>query len=502
VAEVGDGQSRERYPARKIAAERQGGHAMSQYPLLAGPALRPFAPPSAGESASARSISLLEDLQGNILKGHGRKHMRLLFLRFGEERQARALLAEMSRRVTSALEQLDYRERFVRSGGSRGAPPFVGLALSVGGYEALAVPAGRTPADAAFRVGFRRRYRNELGFGDRRHESPSWTRVFTPVARDGDPPRVDAVLPLAYGNDVRDDRAITALEAAYRSLVHAFGAAVVGSERGRVIEEDGVSVEPFGYADGRSQPVYTKEDVASEPRQNWDAARDLDTVLSNCPSSGNGARGSYFVFEKLEQDVEAFQAVASQARRDAPLRARVEAAVRGFPDLAEDAQDRLLGDYAGSDLIGRFKDGTPRATRHQPIGRSSVSNDFIYEDPAIGPRCPAGAHVRVANPRGGGDRQDRFFPRRGIPYREPYSSDAYGAYPDADRDAKVRQGLLFMCYNADIGRQFETVQRDLNAGDAMFQHASLVTLRGGEYFFTPSISGLRNLGDRGSPAYA
>ncbi|MGL5833047.1 MAG: hypothetical protein ACRC1Z_07410 [Waterburya sp.] len=48
--------------------------------------------PLAWENANADEISLLRDLQGNILIGHGRKHTQNLFLNFQNPDEGRYFL--------------------------------------------------------------------------------------------------------------------------------------------------------------------------------------------------------------------------------------------------------------------------------------------------------------------------------------------------------------------------------------------------------------------------
>jgi deferrochelatase/peroxidase EfeB len=89
------------------------------------------------------------------------------------------------------------------------------------------------------------------------------------------------------------------------------------------------------------------------------------------------------------------------------------------------------------------------------------SNDFDYHSDAYGAACPLGAHVRRANPRTGlkwwtvRTRRHRIV-RRGMPYEERVNG----------REPR-RRGLIFVCFNASIERQFELVQRHwLMDGDA------------------------------------
>jgi hypothetical protein len=108
--------------------------------------------------------------------------------------------------------------------------------------------------------------------------------------------------------------------------------------------------------------------------------------------------------------------------------------------------------------------------------------------------------------------------RRGIPYGEPLPEGAV-------EDDGAERGVVFMCLQASIARQFEFVQSQwLNDGNAfrlgddqdplLGVHdgqpphkmtvpgrppffvgplSRMVTVRGGEYFFAPGINGLRYL---------
>ena len=95
-------------------------------------------------ASNSDEIAMLADLQGNILKGHGRRATRQLFLKFGEDQaRARAFVRLLSHFTTSALTQLNQAEAFKLTGLSGG--PFVGVFLTFAGYEALGI-ADKAPA--------------------------------------------------------------------------------------------------------------------------------------------------------------------------------------------------------------------------------------------------------------------------------------------------------------------------------------------------------------------
>jgi deferrochelatase/peroxidase EfeB len=182
---------------------------------------------------------------------------------------------------------------------------------------------------------------------------------------------------------------------------------------------------------------------------------------------------------------------------------------------------------AGAMVIGRFPNGTPVALHKQP--EREVENDFLYSrSDRKGNRCPFSAHIRKTNPRGGSgaslaaERTHRIA-RRGITYGDPTPPDG-----DLSTLPKTGVGLLFQCCQADLANQFEHLQHQWasnaqfpkpktgkdpvigqlanravgrlhfpetwgKSGRAPFSFQSFVSMKGGEYFFAPSIPFLRSL---------
>lgn len=462
--------------------------------------------PLAWRQASPTERALLQDLQANILKGHGRRHVLQLLLHFDAADPARRWLHELAGQLTSAWRQLHDGERWRRGGPSGG--PVLLLALSQAGYQALGTPASKHPKDAAFRAGMAAR---------------------GPLLADPAPATwelhwrgpVHALLVAADGTGA-------ALRSLGRRLKAGLPAGVrcLGEERGQAIASrrcPGEGVEHFGFVNGRSQPLMLVEDLERERDERdgcsvWDPGFGPELVLVPDPAGrGPASHGSYLVLRKLEQNVRAFHAA--------------EAALAQRLALEGGAAER-----AGALLVGRFRDGTPLVLQHGPGAHHPVPNNFDYLDDPQGRKCPFQAHIRKTNPRGGTGalgatiEQERahLVVRRGIPYgRRRRPPDAPGQRLEDLPDTGV--GLLFMAYQADIARQFEFMQSRW-ANDPGFPRAvpptgpdpligqgpgrghqwpvawggrsgahraaglrGFVTLQGGEYFFAPSISGLRRL---------
>ena len=464
--------------------------------------------PLAWEQAAGDDAAMLDDLQPNILKGHARDFLTLIFLRFGEDPdEANDLLHGLAGLMKSARAHLKEVKAFKASGQPGSA--YVGLGLTAAGYAALGVPEARRPADPSFRRGMRN--------ADLNDDPSLWESTFAEP--------IHAVVLVGDATPARHDAAL----AQARALIAAHpGVGVAGEQAGLGLHNaNGDGIEHFGYVDGRSQPLFLAEDIEDERLHGdgasaWDPAFALDRVIVPDPAApGNGtAFGSYFIYRKLEQDVQAFKRSEEKLAADLKLNDR---------------------ERAGAMIVGRFEDGTPLTLQSAEGGHNPVPNDFDYDSDGDGGKCPFFGHIRKLNPRGSGGFEPQEEERRHIMARR---GQTYGMRADDPNDGRIDTkpsggvGLLFMAFNADIGAQFEFTQAvwannpgfprtpggvaapgvDLVIGQtpngdprpgveaplawgadrktpSAFAAApapeQAVTLRGGEYFFMPALSFLR-----------
>ena len=173
------------------------------------------------------------------------------------------------------------------------------------------------------------------------------------------------------------------------------------------------------------------------------------------------------MIRQLEQDVTAFWDYCEQASKE--IEARLPEPYRATPE------------FVAAKLVGRWKDGSSlirnpyysatdaeemrRAKQAQqaaeklgskepPPVKVEGDNDFLYgiEDPG-GSRCPFGAHIRRANPRESFDAGSAE--QLAISNRHRILRVGRLFKPEKGRNP----GILFMCLNGDIERQFEFVQQ-------------------------------------------
>ena len=140
--------------------------------------------------------------------------------------------------------------------------------------------------------------------------------------------------------------------------------------------------------------------------------------------------------------------------------AALEAEIAGR--LPASIPQSLRRELAGALIPGCFENGTPLTVSSLP--RQMALNNFDYDDDMPGrlmsvvPRCPFRAHTRKANPRAdhklGDDHRNRRIARRSVTFGGmPEPSDC--AEPATDNGV----GVLLMCYQASISRQFEFIQK-------------------------------------------
>ena len=248
--------------------------------------------------------------------------------------------------------------------------------------------------------------------------------------------------------------------------------------------------------------------------------------------------GSFVAWRKLREEVDVFEAYVTEAAQlwmkvqgtsdleeaEETVRAKMVGRWRsGIPLLAAPTwadHQRLMAEYADciEMSLRRPRDDAERARMAQ---FDRLLTGFRYGDDLDGSKCPFGAHIRRGNPRdmldpllsatrGSSDLTNRRrILRRGMPYVDPTGE----------------KGVVFMAVCASLFRQFEFIQQqwigyglDFDAGNdtcpllgnraqsdkhvipageanpTAFIAAGLpqfVTTRGGDYFFLPSMTGIR-----------
>ncbi len=265
------------------------------------------------------------------------------------------------------------------------------------------------------------------------------------------------------------------------------------------IDLNGFTVEPFGFADGISQPDidwYCQQSTNSHDRDRYSNLLAVGEVLLGYPNEYQqytvrplinpqqdkladvlanaednptlkdfGRNGTYLVLRQLDQDVVGFwQFVYEAAGTDPEKREQLAAS-----------------------MVGRNRDGTPlipRCVENIPgIAGDDHYNHFTYDADPGGNQCPIGAHIRRVNPRTGDlppgvtgffsrliktlgfgqSRPDEDLVASSRFHRLLRRARTYGSVltpkdaikPDAPTDER---GLQFICLVANISRQFEFVQ--------------------------------------------
>lgn len=337
-------------------------------------------------------------------------------------------------------------------------------------------------------------------------------------------------------------------------------------------------VEPFGYADGISQPQidWERRRDPTRPQLDYSNVVALGEFLLGYPNEYNkysdrplldpdvasrgllpaenapakkdvGRNGTYLVMRTLKQDVRSFWKFAHDQSG-------------GNSEEAERLASAFVGrTRAGEPLVPTQTQAIPGIDQTDP--EQVAKNQFTFTKDPKGSRCPFGAHVHRANPRNAdfpgrptglkklitmlgfgpkGFRDDLMSPvrfhrilRRGREFGpELKPEDALTPAPPNE----PARGLHFICLNANISRQFEFLQNawminikfsgltnesdplvgnrvalpgcpvthqfTLPAEDGAPRHVSglpqFVTVRGGAYFFLPSLRALRYFAGGGS----
>ncbi|HKE78605.1 MAG TPA: Dyp-type peroxidase [Solirubrobacteraceae bacterium] len=441
----------------------------------------------------AAAVIEVADLQGGIVRGYGSRFRvaRHLFARVRDPGAARALLAGLADPVTTEEEWDSDRPSTT-----------LNVALSFRALTALEIPdtmLDRFPDE--FRCGMEHRA-GRLG-----DHAPSW---------DDELRDVEVLLVVHAQSAAALDEEAGRLQRALGEdggleLAHVQDAGLLGDQREHFGFTDGFSqpaIEGVARAQIRGQGVYEKPWYRRQGH--WRAIKpgefvlgyeDEDRGLAPAPPPPFDRNATFMVWRKLEQDVAGFR--AQLADRAGQL----------------DVDEELVA----AKIVGRWRDGSPLALRPEAPDRAlgydrRRANDFRYGGDPLGLKCPRGAHIRRTNPRDALKWESRLSSRhrilrRGMPYGPELP---HGAQEDGEQ-----RGLLFVCMQASIARQFEIVQSQwCNDGNAfrlgrepdaiagprestfliggepprlVSPLQSCVHCRGGEYLFVPGIAALRAL---------
>ncbi len=459
--------------------------------------------------------AIAPNLQSNILKSHSRDHVRLLFLKYNsrgpEVKTWIKNFISQEKYVISALDQKADTEAFKNGIISKTVANFY---LSAKGYEQFGLTTDRFTD----------------GNNENEDEEAEDEEIENENILFGNNDFVNGMKSNRVNNKLKDPE-LNQWDQEYNTDIHAMVlladddeprlktetdnvknslegiAMIVKEEIGKDLTETlangkKMHVEHFGYADGISQPRYFKEDPRTSPVD----LQPLSLVLVKDPFTNKEDEnyGSFLVYRKLEQDVDGFKNKVAE--------------LSGKLNLTPNQEGKItIEDYAGALVVGRFKDGTPLVKSDIKLSESPAFNDFKYQHTdRSAHKCPFHAHIRKTNPRGQGllvPKKGRFITRRGIPYGKQDSDD--------------KKGLLFMCFQSNLKRQFNFIQKSWantpgfpplrgrpgidpligqgNKGEQSwpiqygskdeieFNFAGFIKMKGGEYFFAPSISFLKNI---------
>jgi Dyp-type peroxidase family len=446
----------------------------------------------------------VSDIQGFSLKGYNFPHARYLLLELLQPEAARNFVERLLPVITTG-ERWEIDKKPTST---------VNLAFTYKGLVQLEVPlASLLSFPLEFQQGMKAR--GDILYDTGKNGPEHWD----PVWKDD---RVHAWLAVnARTPEALEERCAVMqqwmTETGGAKLLHAQDACAI------YVKEKVTTQEHFGYTDGFGNPDFKGADRQCTPGQGkltsdgkWEALATGEFLLGYADEAGElpvapiphllGRNGTFMVYRKLHQNVATFRNYLDEKGK-----------------LYGGGKEKLAAKF-----VGRWRDGTPvEVSPDEPnpaiVADNNRNTDFKYGGDPKGVRCPIGAHIRRAHPRDAfgfnGDLVNRRrIMRRGLPYGE-YVPEGQ---PVRDED---EHGIIFLALNASIFRQFEFVQqqwieygndphlgndKDLltgnheGTGKFMAQGTtdpknppfmcgglpSFVELRGGDYFFVPSLTAL------------
>jgi Dyp-type peroxidase family len=436
----------------------------------------------------------LTDIQATILRPRPAPYFGThVLLRVDDARAGRELLRRLTPYVDSAANWWS------------AAAPWLSVAISYAGLEALGVPRNSLESfPEAFRVGMAARARQ---LGDEGVNDPkNWERPFGTG---------DVHIGLSAFSDSEEKRR-RVLASAREQYERFSGISVVASQDFGAQPGD---LNPLGYKDGIDQPAIEGSGV--EPLPGGGRAIKAGEFILGYPGEAGvplpmpqpdilGRNGTYVGFRKYQSRVGAFNRFLHANGR------------------TEEERELLA-----AKLVGRWRSGAPLTLApdadNATLGADSQrNNDFNYANDPRGLQVPLGSHIRRMNPRDTKltrltDVNIHRLIRRGTTYGAPYDPNALSAEAD-----EIPRGAHFLFMSAKTMATIEFLQQEwindgnfIGAGNerdpiiGLQDEGATFTipkkpvrrrvhgidtfnvLRGGEYFFMPSLSALRWLSGLG-----
>ncbi|KAG0147038.1 hypothetical protein CROQUDRAFT_656486 [Cronartium quercuum f. sp. fusiforme G11] len=449
------------------------------------------------------------EVQGDIVLGFRKRVQAFLLISITDLELFRRLLRDILAPLLTSTAEVRAAAGLIGAIKAYAPPgtlkPFTStqLAFSARALLHLGIPAEALPAQGAFRAGQAHDARINLADPVESGKLAHWRPQYENASIDGlltvtAPDSTQLELELGFLRNV--------IAPATKIVLELKSAVRPGSAAGK---------EHFGYKDGVSNPrVAGMEPMGNQAGEG--RAVDASVIITGLKAGQPSwtRNGSFLVFRELQQLVPEFDAFChSSGKISKP-------------------------DEIGARLMGRWKSGAPVSlSPHTDDLKLASAQGFDYADPAElkQARCPYVAHIRKANPRNGlGNRKELIDPhlmiRASIPYGPEVSQD------ERDSNAtKQERGLFFICYQSSIEAGFQFVQKvwcnnqkfpsneagidpgfDLIVGqnygksrtaqnvidkgvqgdndplNTVTTNIQFVVPKGGEYFFVPSISTVRN----------
>ena len=434
----------------------------------------------------------LDDIQATVLRYRPEPYYGThVMLHVEDARAGRDFLRRLTPHVDSAAEWW------------QAAEPWISVAITYSGLDALEVPNDSLQSfPEAFREGMAARAEQLLDHGA--NDPKNWGSEF----REG---------LIHIGVSVFSDSEETwhhTMELAQRHYEGHPGLTVLSAEDFGAQPGD---LNPLGYKDSIGQPAIEGSGVDPLPGQG-PAIKAGEFILGYPGEAGQplpspqpdvlGRNGTFVGLRKYQSRVGAFN--------------------RFLQTHAQSDDEREL---LAAKLVGRWRSGAPLTLAPDPddpeLGADQRrNNDFTYAGDPDGRQVPLGCHMRRMNPRDTkmavlADVNLHRIVRRSTTYGAPYDPNAI-----SEHDDNVVRGLHFIFVSAKAMATMEFLQQEwinngnfMSLGDERDPNIGLQedgatftipqepvrrrvhgietfnVLRGGEYFFMPSLSALSWLGN-------